>query len=76
MILRLLKSLFVPSQEEKDFLEALHRLFKEYDVRIGPRNISKTSKPEYAEKHREERMDAFPEISRQIKEKGFCDIGG
>lgn len=63
-----LKSLFTPTEEEKQFYKALHKLYQEYDVRISPRGgISKTSKPEYAEKHRKELAEAFPEIREEIR---------
>lgn len=72
-----LKSLFCPSEEEKQLIESLKKLYREYDVRIGPRGgISKTSKPEFVEKHRKELADVFPEIKAEIKRKGYCRIKG
>lgn len=72
-----LKSLFTPSKEDKEFFESINKLYKEYDVRIGPRGgMSKISKPEYVEKHRKELAEAFPEIQKEIRRKGYCKIKG
>lgn len=47
-LFKTLLSLFSPSERDKEILDAINKLNKEYDVRIGPRGgISKTSKPEF-----------------------------
>lgn len=72
-----LRSLFCATEEEKEFFAALHKLYEEYDVRISPRGgISKTSKPEFVEKHRKELAEAFPEVREEIRKNGYCKIKG
>lgn len=77
MIWNWIKSFLKPSEEDKKFFDSLHKLYEEYDVRIGPRGgISKTSKPEYLEKHLRELSEVFPEIREEIRKNGFCKIKG
>lgn len=45
-----LRNIFKVNEEDRKLIE----LFKEYDVEVCHRGLSKTSKPEYREKHRRE----------------------
>jgi len=55
--MRFLDWLFGFGPEEQKMLDSMHKLCQEYDVHIGIGHISKTSKPEFVEKHRKELMD-------------------
>jgi len=64
MILKWLKELLTSSKEDIKLMKSIDQLFEEYDVKFSGGVISKTSKPKYAEKHRQ--MDR--RMAKRIKE--------
>ena len=56
--------------EDDKMLESINKLYKEYNVRISPQGgISKTSKPEFKEKHMQEIRD-FQKRTEHLLNKG------
>lgn len=70
-----LRSFLYPTEEEKKFFEAIDKLYEEYDVRISPRGgLSKTSKPEFAEKHRQRDRETAEAIKKYLDDGGTIDF--
>lgn len=61
-------NLFSTNEKDKKMIQIINKLCEEHDVRIYCRGFSKTSKPEYKEKHRKELADIADKISRNINE--------
>lgn len=72
MMFNWIEELFCPSKEDLALLVAIDSLYKEH--MMSPRGG--ISKPEYAEKHKQELENAFPEIREEIRKHGFCKIKG